>query len=204
MRSKGLQPKGWPQNLQYLSAPSYSKQIPKSTLTALHSKPEGVESIPVANGPSTNVTIRAITSAGHPANGQFGLHAAKDLAPGNLILLYIGTVHGEADTDPTSDYDLSLDRDLGIGVDAAKTGNEARFINDYRGISDKGPNAEFRDVWIDIGERGYERRMAVFVLPSGKSGKRSGGIRKGEEIMVSYGKGFWKGRQAEDENFTDR
>ena len=89
-----------------------------------------------------------------------------------------------------SDYDLSLDREHGIGIDAAKTGNEARFINDYRGIADR-PNAEFREVW-DQGIK--ERGMAVYVLREGKSGKGKG-IRKGEEILVSYGKGFWGARK---------
>lgn len=38
-----------------------------------------------------------------------------------------------------------------------------------------------------IGMRG----VAIFVLPVGKSGKRKDGIRAGQEILVSYGKGFW-------------
>lgn len=199
MKSKRSQPKGWPQNIQYLSVPSYSKQLSKDTVTALHFKPDNVDAVPLIHESSPNITIRAITSPQHPANGQYGLHASKDLAPGTLILFYVGIVHAEQDTNPASDYDLSLDRDLGVGVDAAEAGNEARFINDYRGISDKGPNAEFRDVWVDMGNGRYEHRMAVFVLSAGKSGKRASGIRKGEEILVSYGKGFWKERQVETE-----
>ena len=112
-----------------------------------------------------------------------------------MILFYIGIVHGNEDTDVTSDYDLSLDRELGLGVDAATAGNEARFINDYRGITDRGPNAEFREVWVETSKGKYEKRMGVFVLPAGKSGKRAAGIKKGEEILVSYGKGFWNGRR---------
>jgi hypothetical protein len=195
MKSKGLQPRGWPQNVQYLSAPSYSKQISAVTVAALHAKPPTSEVVPMRNGPSWNVAIKPITLSHHPAKGQYGLFAGKHLAPESFILFYVGTVHGESDTDPASDYDLSLDRGLGVGVDAAKAGNEARFINDYRGISDEGPNAEFQDVWVDVGKGSYERRMAVFVLPAGKSGKRSAGITRGEEILVSYGKGFWKERQ---------
>ncbi|KAK5103067.1 hypothetical protein LTS08_003870 [Lithohypha guttulata] len=33
--------------------------------------------------------------------------------------------------------------------------------------------------------------VAIFVLPAGKSGKRKNGIRAGQEVLVSYGKGFW-------------
>lgn len=35
------------------------------------------------------------------------------------------------------------------------------------------------------------RGVAIFVLPAGKSGKRKSGIAQGQEILVSYGKGFW-------------
>lgn len=35
------------------------------------------------------------------------------------------------------------------------------------------------------------RGVAVFVMPAGKSNKRKHGIRAGQEILVSYGKGFW-------------
>ena len=103
-------------------------------------------------------------------------------------------------TDPhaESNYDLSLDRELCIGIDADKKGNEARFINDYRGIAER-PNAEFKEIWD---ERRKERGMGVWVLPEGKSGKGKGkGVRKGEEILVSYGKGFWGARRG-DQNCT--
>jgi SET domain-containing protein len=142
-----------------------------------------------------NVSITAISDQAHPACGQSGLFAKRHLAPDSFILLYLGVIHGQEDADPTSDYDLSLDRELNVGIDASKSGNEARFINDYRGVTQRGPNAEFRDVWVEPRHGKYERRMAVFVLSSGKSGKRAAGIKKGEEILVSYGKGFWSERQ---------
>jgi hypothetical protein len=118
-------------------------------------------------------------------------------------LQYLGEIHSSSTSSPTSkpdsktdshsnsDYDLSLDRDHGIGIDADKGGNEARFINDYRGIAEK-PNAEFKEIWD---ARKKERGMGVWVLPEGKSGKGKG-VRKGEEILVSYGRGFWGARQA--------
>lgn len=116
-------------------------------------------------------------------------------------MLYIGNVHGgrseDLDAAPESDYDLWLDRDAGVAVDAAKSGNEARFINDYRGVAER-PNAEFREVWS---EKFGQRCMAVFVLPerAGKAGRAAGkgGIAKGQEILVSYGKGFWSHRFAD-------
>lgn len=131
---------------------------------------------------------------GHPAHGEHGLFAAQHLAPGSVIIDYLGFVHSSRDADPQSDYDLSLDRDLGIGVDAARMGNEARFINDYRGIRGAGPNAEFVERLVN-----GERRMSVRVLPVRKSGEGRKGISKGVEILVNYGKGFWQHRQAPEQ-----
>ena len=123
---------------------------------------------------------------------------------------YLGELHASStipsqsepnskiDPHAKSDYDLSLDREHGIGIDANTRGNEARFINDYRGIAEK-PNAEFKEIWDS---RKQERGMGVWVLPEGKSGKGKG-IRKGEEILVSYGRGFWgarNGAEVEDAN----
>lgn len=76
-------------------------------------------------------------------------------------------------------------------------GNEARFINDYRGVADKA-NAEFKEMWD---ERRRERAMGVWVLAEGKNGKgKARGVRKGEEILVSYGRGFWGARKGAEED----
>ncbi|EGZ68432.1 hypothetical protein NEUTE2DRAFT_118283 [Neurospora tetrasperma FGSC 2509] len=116
-----------------------------------------------------------------------------------------------------SDYDLWLDHALDLAIDAARCGNEARFVNDYRGVPNpafspgykpqskkeelfmKRPNAEFKVVWDPLRQ---ERAMAVYVLPAGKKAVgrvREVGIARGEEVVVSYGKGFWEGRKAEEE-----
>ena len=113
-------------------------------------------------------------------------------------MLYLGRAHGETEADPESDYDVRLDRELGIGIDAAREGNEARFVNDYRGIRSDGPNAELRDVWMEAGEGIVERRIGVFVLGAGRKGRKEKGIVKGEEIVVSYGKGFWNERKDQE------
>jgi hypothetical protein len=201
-------PKNWPPNLPYLTTPSYSPSITPEYLSNLRARPNNAISIPpnTPKGPSPLVKITSITAPSHPANGQHGLFAAKDLKPGTFILQYLGEIHislpptsetSQSSTaiDPhtNSNYDLSLDREMRIGIDADKRGNEARFINDYRGIAER-PNAEFREVWD---ERRKERGMSVWVLPEGKS-KQGKGIKKGDEILVSYGRGFWGARKEED------
>lgn len=91
-----------------------------------------------------------------------------------------------------SDYDLSLLRlaahhpsnptnaEVSIGIDAAKMGNAARFVNDYRGIGPK-PNCEFRT----SSSEGY-LRMEIWTLTE---------IKKGDELLISYGKGWWGARK---------
>lgn len=106
----------------------------------------------------------------------------------------MGEVH--LDVRETSDYDLSLVRLpaaqfaavaesesgwISVGVDAARCGNEARFVNDYRGVAPRA-NAVFKE-WR---AGGGELRISVC------SGPR--GIEKNEEIVVSYGKGWWSAR----------
>lgn len=239
-------PKNWPQDIIYLTAPVYSPRLTKAQLQAIRQRPaaaNAAEEIPTLppdfkRGPSPLVKITRISDPVHPAHGQFGLFAARDLRPGTLIVPYLGEVHPGATTTTTttaaatataaggdsspqedhhakSDYDLWLDHDADVAVDAARMGNEARFVNDYRGVPGRSkPNAEFREIWWDGGRPGAgggtggERGMAFFVLPAGKkqlhkqqqqggASKNAGMIAKGEEIVVSYGKGFWGKRKEE-------
>lgn len=193
MPSKSITPKSWPPNLPYLTSPVYSRTLKANHHTSLRTQTLSQIQITTSKAPSPLVKIIPITIQFHPANGQSGLFATVDLKPGTFILQYLGEIH---DT-PTevenphvnSDYDLSLDRDIGLGIDADSAGNEARFINDYRGVADRA-NAEFKEIWdVKRGEKG----IGVFVLPEGKKLKMKG-VKKGEEILVSYGRGFWNAR----------
>ena len=93
-----------------------------------------------------------------------------------------GEVH--CDDRPNSDYDLSLCRlpgSVNVGVDASVMGNHARFVNDFRGIAIK-PNALFVDTKTASGE------IRISIWSSNRE------IKKGEEILVSYGKTWWRFR----------
>jgi hypothetical protein len=191
-------PKGWPADITYLRSPLYSKKLGVDTINRLISTKSDLLSATQTwktSGPHGNVRITPVSDVSHPAHGQHALCATQHLVPDTLILPYLGYVHDQTDVDETSDYDLSLDRELGVGVDASKMGNEARFINDYRGIS-TAPNAEFRDIYFEITASKVERRVGVFVLSAGRSGNRAKGIARGQEILVSYGKGFWTERHS--------
>lgn len=177
----------------------------------LRQRPDGSSSTPIietsaTSTPCDKVKIQAIKDSSHPANGQYGLFASQNISPGDFILAYLGKVHSGAlaASDPNSvsaksDYDLWLDRDADAAVDAANEGNEGRFVNDYRGIGQRA-NAEFRPVFC---ERWGELCVGVWALGGGKKridkSKGIGGIKKGEEILVSYGKGFWDERKREQD-----
>ena len=201
-------PKNWPEDIQYLADQIYSPAVTLDQKAALsRATSENVVYAKIAKdllrAPSVLVDIRSITDKDHPACSQRGLFASQQLPPDSFIYLYIGYVHtgSLSDTDLNSNYDLSYDREIGLSIDATNVGNEARFVNDYRGIAER-PNAEFRDCFIQVrsdkrkdGVK-WERRVGVFVLPAGNAGKRKAGIKAGEEILVTYGKGYWEGRKS--------
>ncbi|KAF4630171.1 hypothetical protein G7Y89_g7974 [Cudoniella acicularis] len=181
-------PKNWPPEIRYLTSSTYTT-LNVDQIASLRLYNKDFVSFSAPEGPCSLVRITPITSLPHPALGQSGLFAASNLAPGTFILQYLGEVHVSRDNsssttlDPhaRSDYDLSLDRELGLGIDAERAGNEARFINDYRGIAER-PNAEFKEIWD---ERTKLRGMAVWVLPEGKSG-RANTVDHKFSLQISY------------------
>lgn len=200
-------PKNWPESFPYLRTPLHGKSLEASHLQALRTKPSpddgDIAIIPASaiTTPSALVKIQPITTPSHPANGQCGLFAAQNLPAGSFIMPYLGRVHSGAASTADSDYDLWLDHAADVAVDAALEGNEGRYVNDFRGVRERA-NAEFRTVWC---EKFGELCVGVWVIGGGKKakkgkGKATGGIKKGEEICVSYGKGFWGERKAEMED----
>ncbi|KAK4164566.1 hypothetical protein QBC43DRAFT_237134, partial [Cladorrhinum sp. PSN259] len=206
-------PKNWAPTLPYLTTPSHSPNLSPANLASIRVPPSPSDPLPIIPkshkpGPCLSVRITPITDPLHPAYKQSGLFAAVNLTPGTFILPYIGELHSSlpnASYDySVSDYDLWLDREGDVAVDASRMGNEGRFVNDFRGVPGRSgaekkakPNAEFRVAWD---ERRGERVMGVFVLAEGKNKKGKGkgiGIGRGEEILVSYGRGFWGERRAE-------
>lgn len=205
-------PPHWPENVVYLTRPRLSATFPAALIPLLYDTPcpaptpAQAKFAPRPISHPASVQIKAISSAGHPAHGQLGLFTKKKLGGGELVIPYLGVIHhtllpaSDADIpqsqqEEESDYDLSLLRlshadplhpfpghHVSIGVDAAQQGNAGRFVNDFRGIG-PAPNAEFR---LGKGEAG-EKRMEIWSLKQG--------IGKGEEVLVSYGKGWWGARR---------
>ena len=76
----------------------------------------------------------------HPAAGQFGLYTTEPLPQGTWLCNYTGFVTDAAHCSTASNYLVAMG---GLTIDASAVGNEARFINDYRGIA-RAPNVELR------------------------------------------------------------
>ncbi|BGP19169.1 hypothetical protein JCM10213_005825 [Rhodosporidiobolus nylandii] len=199
-------PPNWPPAVRYLSVPVPSPRLP-AVHKAVYCAPCAPQNLP--NAPP-KLSVKRIGDPSHPAYGQCGLFNAsnKPIERGTWLRDYIGIVHGENETDPTSDYDLSLLRTVEtdeegnekievVGIDATKAGNEARFVNDYRGTGLPRPNAAFELRRFPLPPSSSPSapkegiRMAVFAGPHG--------IDKNAEICVSYGRGFWEKRREEAE-----
>ncbi|KAH7883834.1 hypothetical protein F5I97DRAFT_1944458 [Phlebopus sp. FC_14] len=181
------QPQQWPASVQFITASRYHSSVPAATRVFItNGADDAATATPKlsdsARAVSPVVRIKYIADASHPARGQYGLFSVKKIPPRSHIIDYIGEVHCQ--DRPDSDYDLSLYRTqdgLNVGVDASTMGNESRFVNDYRGIRSK-PNA----VFVEYRTAAGELRMSVW--------SATDPIKKGDEILVSYGKSWWRAR----------
>lgn len=165
-------PSGWPKgDVQFITDCDWSNVSAKqrSQLRPSMNNPKK---------PCKRVRIRPIDDKSHPAHGQRGLFARAALKPGSHVIDYVGVIRDSSSESKTSDYILAFTEDLSI--DAEERGNEARFINDFRGTGGQ------QNVRFDLYESHGGKRLGVFVM--------SKPIRKGEELLVTYGRGFWKAR----------
>lgn len=185
-------PPNWPPGVTYLNKQRYAGRLPDTLKRKIQSN---------VGAPRLSkcrvARIQVITDPKHPAKGQRGLFASQNIAPSSHIIDYLGEVHSDERLE--SNYDLALlvlssseaasigldERDVSVGMDAQRMGNEARFINDYRGTGVAKPNAEFKERIVD-----GELRMSVWSL--------SKGVNKRDEILVSYGKSWWKARAGDE------
>jgi hypothetical protein len=159
----------WPSDVNYVTACVLDRRVPKTIFA-------GVYTGGTSHG-NPAIKIVVITDPKHPACGQRGLVATRALPKHTHVLDYLGFVTTDALCSQTSEYTLRLRDGLsGTGggwwisaasnnhteppkVDAEKFGNEARFVNDYRGTGAARANVEFRLV-----EDAAGARMCIYTI----------------------------------------
>jgi hypothetical protein len=125
-----------------------------------------------------------IISESHPACGGFGLFAQRKLRESEWIIDYHGFVTMNGDECKESDYTYSFAKRR-LVIDGV-FGGYGGYANDYRNISSKA-NAEFYEYVDSTGDL----KCAIRV-------KKGRCIAKKEEILINYGKSFWKSRVGND------
>ncbi|KAJ3274249.1 hypothetical protein HDV01_003322 [Terramyces sp. JEL0728] len=170
-------PKCWPADIKYLTENEWDNPPLLYTSPSVTDKDITLHDSTIS-GPCKLVKITQIADESHPAYPAFGLFSTSAIPPKTLILNYIGVVRAGDEASQTSDYILHFDGDY--SVDAEFAGNEGRYVNDFRGISDK-PNVKFQ---LHKNKRGRVN-MGIWSIAK---------IPKGKELTVTYGKGFWQQR----------
>jgi SET domain-containing protein len=165
----------WPENVVYTNKLVWDEKLKNKNIV-----PKECEYINLKEADKHKglYSVKRIMDPSHPAFKQYGLFAKKKIPKSAWIIDYFGYVTLEYSK--TSDYVLKYIDDLSI--DAEKMGNEARMVNDFRGIRER-PNCQFL-LYKDLQTNSF--KMGVFAL--------NNEIKKGEELCVTYGKSFWKAR----------
>lgn len=117
-----------------------------------------------------------VLSDDHKLCGQKGLFATQEWEQFDIVGEYVGRI---IDNYTSNAYVADLyrsDNGSNLGIDALNSGNELRYINDYRGIKDK-PNCKISKATID-------RKPVILIVIIDK-------IEEGEELLMDYGEGYW-------------
>lgn len=150
-----LHPKNWPSHLEYINIMKYPKNIPKK----LYIK---------------NVKIKLINDENHICNGQYGLYALNKIQKFDILGEYTGKISSTGGRYVAGFRNLEYTNNY--GVDAQDSGNELRFINDYRNIKNKA-NTILKNAYID-------KRPKILVVATDN-------IQEDEELLLDYGIGYY-------------
>jgi SET domain-containing protein len=112
----------------------------------------------------------------------YGVFAKEDIPPYSVLCHYVGVVIPTKNLKASHDSTFSFEHFPDYSIDAMKKGNWARFMNH----SDLGTKANNVTVW-----EYYSLQGPKIVFTSG-----SKGIKKGAQLLYSYGEEYWKDRKA--------
>lgn len=148
----------WEKNIQYSSCCDW----------------KGIKSKYYKKNYINGIEIRVITDPNHVVTGERGVFAEKDFKIGDIIGQYTGKIVSSGAFGKYVAL-LQTDDDL-LGVDAGDMGNETRYINDYRNITDK-PNCQLSHTSVD-----GKPVILVTVINN---------INTNDELLLNYGEGYW-------------
>ena len=148
-----IKPSNWPSDIEYVNVQSFFgfKNIKKDCITG--------------------VRIKKIDDPNSIVYGQYGLFANQKFEKYDIIGQYTGKVV------PESSGGVYVAFCKNCCIDAEDGGNELRFINDHKNISDE-PNTIIRITYVD------KKPRVMFVVTKD--------IEEGEQILTSYGKSYWE------------
>ena len=148
-----ITPKNWPENIKYTNVQSFQgyKNLKKD----------------ITHG----VKLDKINDPNNILHNQFGLFATKKFDEYDIIGQYTGKL---VSSDKEGRYVSASEN---CCIDALDTGNELRFINDYRNISPSN-NVVIKTTYID------KKPRVLFVVTKK--------IEPGEQLLTDYGEGYWE------------
>ena len=109
----------------------------------------------------------------------YGVVAKEDILPNKILNHYAGYLRPDKNIDTENDSTFAFDDFKNFSVDAMKQGNWARFMNH---TPDEKSNVTAWEHYAEFGPR--------IVFMSGKKG-----IKKGEQLLYSYGEDYWDARE---------
>lgn len=138
---------------------------------------------------------------------QYGIFATTDIEEDTVVMNYAGTVHctpvGESLPADIADskYIFTLGN-IGqhtVDIDARRTGNESRFINDPKGIPGA-PKANCEFFVPTESKEEMHDNLGIFGVVFLKTKTK---IASGSELLVDYGENFWEDVDSEEDDDDD-
>uniref|UniRef100_A0A7S3NK30 SET domain-containing protein n=1 Tax=Aureoumbra lagunensis TaxID=44058 RepID=A0A7S3NK30_9STRA len=124
------------------------------------------------------IQVLLINEDDHPCFGERGVFATRRWRPFEIIGEYVGQIKTP---DVEGGFVVALDPDeapsQSLSLDADSYGNELRFVNDFRGVS-QAPNVILSAATI----QGLPTRILVCTKI----------IKRGEELLTDYGDDYWQ------------
>lgn len=138
--------------------------------------------VPFSKKISSKVTVETIKIRNHAAYNRKGV--AKQLTCTEKIAKdeYLGSYGGRISSsdEEWNPYKITP-KNCNYDIDGESVGNEMRYINDAKGVGNKEPNVRFFLSYRKL--RGHSTVEVISLRD----------IEVGEEILASYGDGYWEG-----------